>query len=527
MIALKSLENFISSFAPISRINYLILDENGEMVFSTESTKLFKLSENVLQKFFNHIKDKKVFRYSDLNAYEFLCGIPIKNGNKVLGGLVAFGKNSHRFLGDKSDKNAKDYHAVEMERFLSSVTSLIEDKLIIDEEVKDMAQELNNNFEDLHLYGSISSKIKTEGFSSKLLHNLISDLMENMRVDATFTTMPERPDLNIWVTKPQVFEGVASPYKLFKKLIQLIPSDAVSLNENYFIINNSQEDPRYKDVFANPYRFLAVHVKHQFKSYGWLGLISFNQKEIFRQGELKLLVSMAEQLAGTITNKELYNDLEEFIINMVRSLVFAIEAKDIYTRGHSERVSKYSMLIGKQFDLDKNDYNALKWASILHDIGKIGIPEAILNKPDRLTHEEYEIIKQHPEKGHEILSPIKQLKFALPGIIYHHEHYDGRGYPRGLRGEDIPINARIIAVADTFDAITSNRAYRKARSPEQALKILEEVSGSQLDRRIVDTFKKVYKEDLKLLRKEKTCPTVQKIVPLSKSQTLKQTVGLS
>jgi HD-GYP domain-containing protein (c-di-GMP phosphodiesterase class II) len=276
----------------------------------------------------------------------------------------------------------------------------------------------------------------------------------------------------------------------------MIPLDLPIVNENFFIINDSRENAQYKALSVDPYRFLTVKVQHQEKFYGWLGLVSFNLNEIFRQGELQLFISLAERLAGVIANSELYENLEQFIVNMVKSLVFAIEAKDLYTRGHSERVSKYSMLMGERLGLDKKEFNNLKWASILHDIGKIGIPESILNKPDRLTDAEYAIIKKHPVKGTEILQPMEQLTGSIPGIFHHHERYDGGGYPQGLKGEEIPLISRIIAVADTFDAINSTRAYRGSKSSEKALEIMGEVAGSQLDARIVDVFKKVYKEDM-------------------------------
>ena len=498
MIDIKPIKNFLSSIAPVSRINYQILKNNGDMVFSTENVIPIKLPVKELQKLFNYIIDQNNFRYSAINVNDFLCGIPIRNSQSVLGVLVAFGRASYGSRGYEADKYTGDYHAVEMESFLSSLTTLIEDNLSAHEEIEDMALELEQSFEDLHLYGQIASQIKTVKVSAGMLENLIEKLIENMRVDAAFTVIHNWQELNIWLAKPVVFDAIASPYKCFKKLIHLIPPDAISLKEDYFIINDSQEIPQYKDIFADPYRFLAVKIKHNENSYGWLGLVSFQLEEIFRQGELRMLISMAEQLAGVIANTDLYQDLENFIVSMVKSLVFAIEAKDIYTRGHSERVSKYSMLIGERLGLDAKEYNNLKWASILHDIGKIGIPEIILNKPDRLTDAEFEIIKGHPEKGGEILQPIDQLVDSLSGIIHHHERYDGRGYPQGLKGEEIPLIARIIAVADTFDAINSTRAYRETRSPETALKIVEEVAGSQLDSRIVDTFKKVYKEDLKL-----------------------------
>jgi HD-GYP domain-containing protein (c-di-GMP phosphodiesterase class II) len=468
------------------------------MVFSTESGIPIQLPAKEPQKLFNYIIDQKIFRYSAINVNDFLCGIPIRNSQSVLGALVAFGRASYGSPGYEADKYTGDYHAVEMESFLSNLATLIEDNLSAHEEIQDMALELEQSFEDLYLYGQIASQIKTVKVSTRMLKDLIAKLIENIRVDAAFTVIPGRQKLNLWLGNPVVFNSIASPDKCFKKLIHLIPPDAITLKENYFIINDSQKNPQYKDMFADPYRFLAVKIRQNENSYGWLGLVSFNLKEIFRQGELRMLISTAEQLAGVFANTDLYQDLEKFIVSMVKSLVFAIEAKDIYTKGHSERVSKYSMLIGKRLGLDKEESNNLKWASILHDIGKIGIPESILNKPDRLTDAEFDIIKGHSVKGGDILQPIDQLADSLSGIIHHHERYDGGGYPQGLKGEEIPLIARIIAVADTFDAINSTRAYRETRSPEKAFKIIEEVSGSQLDSNIVDTFKKVYKEDLKL-----------------------------
>jgi HD-GYP domain-containing protein (c-di-GMP phosphodiesterase class II) len=147
--------------------------------------------------------------------------------------------------------------------------------------------------------------------------------------------------------------------------------------------------------------------------------------------------------------------------------------------------------MGDELGLSTADRTSLDWASILHDVGKIGIQEGILNKPDRLTAEEFDVIRGHPQKGCTILLPIAQLAQALPGILHHHERYDGGGYPQGLAGEAIPAIARIIAVADTFDAISSNRAYRLAKPKEKALEIVKEVAGSQLDPTFVGVFETV------------------------------------
>jgi HD-GYP domain-containing protein (c-di-GMP phosphodiesterase class II) len=137
---------------------------------------------------------------------------------------------------------------------------------------------------------------------------------------------------------------------------------------------------------------------------------------------------------------------------------------------------------------------ALKWASLLHDIGKIGIPEKVLNKPGKLTADEYALIKKHPMKGKTILEPIRHLSQSLTAVAYHHERYNGTGYPKGLKGEQIPLAARIIAVADTFDAITSSRSYSKPKLPREAMLVLDQVSGTQLDARLVNIFKTVYRQ---------------------------------
>ena len=209
---------------------------------------------------------------------------------------------------------------------------------------------------------------------------------------------------------------------------------------------------------------------------------------------------MAEQLAMVIANTDMYDDLEVFVINVVRSLVYAIETKDEYTRGHSERVNRYAMLMATRLRLEEKQSKSLHWASMLHDIGKIGIPETILNKPGALTDAEYRIITSHSNKGCDILKPLEQLSTSLPGVMHHHERYDGQGYPHGLKGEDIPMLGRIIAVADTFDAITSNRAYRPGKTAKEALEIIEKVAGTQLDPDLVDVFKEVIEEDLTIIR---------------------------
>ena len=162
-------------------------------------------------------------------------------------------------------------------------------------------------------------------------------------------------------------------------------------------------------------------------------------------------------------------------------LAGAVDEKDPYTRGHSDRVTRYSLIIAKEMNLPPAFMETLQMSAQLHDVGKIGIEDHILKKPGSLTEEEFEVMKTHTTKGANILRPVTQLAEMLPGIELHHEALDGRGYPYGLKGEQIPLLARVIAVADTFDALTTNRPYQQAHTPEQALEIIKSIAGKRLD----------------------------------------------
>ena len=187
----------------------------------------------------------------------------------------------------------------------------------------------------------------------------------------------------------------------------------------------------------------------------------------------------------------LYIDIKQSYINTVKTIVAAIEANDSYTKGHSERVAELVLAVGKKIKIPERELQKLEYVTFLHDVGKIGISEDILNKPGRLSTEEYEEVKGHSLIGAEILQKIKFLSSKSDIILYHHERYDGSGYPAGLKGDNIPLEARILAIVDTYDAMTTDRPYRSAKTPAQAVQELSQLSGELYDPKLVEVFKSV------------------------------------
>ncbi|MBU1153091.1 GAF domain-containing protein [bacterium] len=251
-------------------------------------------------------------------------------------------------------------------------------------------------------------------------------------------------------------------------------------------IENVQEDPRFcKEIDEKTgYKtknMLCVPLKVKDEIIGVAQVLNSIGRDKFSDEDLKIFEGIAHQAAVGIQNARLYQELQDFFIGTIKALAQAIEAKDPYTRGHSERVTTISLVIGKELGLPSEDLDTLKIAGLLHDIGKIGIDEAILTKSSKLTNEEFEVIKTHPNKGAEIVLHIKRLKNMIEGIQHHHEKFNGQGYPGNLTGEKIPLFARIIAVADAFDAMTSNRSYRNAMEREKAIEEVKNNIGSQFD----------------------------------------------
>ena len=273
----------------------------------------------------------------------------------------------------------------------------------------------------------------------------------------------------------------------------------VASTGKYIFVENIETDVRFlrpndEERYVSK-SFISVPLKIKTKVIGVLTINSPKNKKQFNDRDLKLITILADQAAMRLDNIELFNNLQSFYFEMVQTLARAIDAKDAYTYDHADRARKYAKEIAIKMNLPYTIVRNIEYAALMHDIGKIGIADNILLKKEKLTEKESKILRTHPTIGYKILAPVKFLAPVAPMVLYHQEWYDGSGYPEGLAKEEIPLGARIVAVIDAYDAMTSNRPYRKALPIDKAVEELYNGAGKQFDPKIVDTFIEILKEE--------------------------------
>lgn len=272
----------------------------------------------------------------------------------------------------------------------------------------------------------------------------------------------------------------------------------IATNAKPLIINDVSKDPRFFSQVDKSVKFitrsiLGVPLLARGKTIGVIEVLNKRDGREFSNEDLELLTALAANAAISIDNARLFQAVLGGYLDTIRALAAAVDAKDPYTAGHIDRVSAYSMETGKVLQLSEHEMTVLHYGSILHDVGKIGIADAILGKPAPLTREEFEVMSTHAEIGSRMLEGISFLQKARSIARHHHETWDGKGYPDGLAGESIPRDARIVGVVDAFDAMTTDRPYRKALSMEFAMDELRKKAGIQFDPDVVEAFAVVLK----------------------------------
>ncbi len=355
-------------------------------------------------------------------------------------------------------------------------------------DLESMTEELGSRYEELHLVYAVDHHVQAHARRHDVaFHNLLQAAAEHLDADVVAYV---RPSKNICQYATSLSKEIHNLdlvlVEMRGDLFRFIQTSGESA------VINDPADPRRAYIFTDmPYKVMACPVHQEQRVDSLVVLLNHSHKRDFSNSDRKLVEVLAHQLSSLSNTHLLLESMREFNQQLAMTLIEAVEAKDPYTRGHSDRVHHFSMEIGKAMGLPADDLDDLYWGSLLHDVGKIGIPDAVLCKPSRLTKDEYTFIMVHPERSYEILRHVKHLDKAVLGARHHQEMYDGKGYPHGLKGENIPLHGRIIAVADTYDSITSSRAYRAGRSHEVAMKEIERVSGTQLDPSIVEVFKRI------------------------------------
>ena len=393
---------------------------------------------------------------------------------------------------DPAPYEAEPARLDELAEALTDMLNTVGEELNRRIEMDMMTEELGARYEELHLIYNVDQHIKAHGSDyQQIFQGLLDSTAQHLNVDVVSFVLPyEERSLHSTSLSQPIHNLDLVLVEMRGDLFRFVQASGQTL------VLNREDDPRRAYVFTDmPYKVLACPVIAGTKVDGMIVLLNHSNKADFTNSDRKLAEVLANQLSSLSKSYMLVSRLQDFNEQIARSLIEAVEAKDPYTRGHSDRVNFISLEIGKGMELTAAELDELQWGSLLHDVGKIGIPDAILCKPSGLTLDEYTFIKVHPERSYDILKHMKQLEMAATAARHHQEQYDGMGYPHGLRGERIPLLSRIIAVADTYDSITSSRAYRAGRTHETAMRELERVTGKQLDPSIVKIFVGIVGQD--------------------------------
>jgi HD-GYP domain-containing protein (c-di-GMP phosphodiesterase class II) len=359
-------------------------------------------------------------------------------------------------------------------------------------ELDSLSGQLANTYEELSLIYQLSSGMRVNRRANDFFKQACLDVLEVMNVQGMGVALAGE---HARCQDPVLYGPLSLPPGTVRRLAEeLMP--VLCQRKSPLLINDLAKDKTFHWLGEHAHHLLAVPLQRQDLVLGCLFAIDKNSGD-FDSQDSKLLNSIANESAIYLENSMLFEDVHGLMMGLLHSLTSAVDAKDAYTCGHSERVAALAKQLTVEAGLSDTLAERIYMAGLLHDVGKIGVPESVLQKAGRLTPEEFEQMKRHPAIGARILQDIKQISDMIPGVLHHHERYDGNGYPGKLSGENIPIMGRIICLADCFDAMTSNRTYRKALPLEVALAEIRRCSGTQFDPVLTESFLKIGIEKLR------------------------------
>jgi putative nucleotidyltransferase with HDIG domain len=357
-------------------------------------------------------------------------------------------------------------------------------------ELANVTEQLSSVYEELSLLSRISSGMRFSQKPQTFLETVAREVQQIGNFRAVLVALTRRAD------EPAELEfedgavvvgdcGLDAP-ALFKALHEPV-HDALSVGETQ-VHNEIAPDCDWAKWSDRLRRFVCVPLMRDHRPLGVLLAVDKNDATEFSSVDLKLLNNVGNQCSIFLENAALYHDMQDLFMGVLHALTRSIDAKDAYTRGHSQRVAELSRALARRIGLSDEQCERVYLSGLLHDIGKIGVPEAVLTKPGRLTADEFAAIRKHPAIGAQILGNIRQLQDIIPGVLSHHERWDGHGYPHALAGDDIPLMGRIICVVDSFDAMKSTRTYRPALPLATVLQEIMRCAGSQFDPALARVF---------------------------------------
>jgi HD-GYP domain-containing protein (c-di-GMP phosphodiesterase class II) len=390
----------------------------------------------------------------------------------------------------------------------------------LENEIASVVQDMQEKVRQLELLNGFSSLMNSTLDTSEVREKALEATCQLLRCEtASLYLVDQKTGELYWES------ALGEAGKELQKSVRLPINDRsiagyVAMTGEPLIVNDVQNDPRHsrnlskasqKDAGKNSFvsrTMVCVPVTSKDRIVGVLQALnklpgihggpertSRYQWPVFFDEEMKLLQTLSHQVAIAIENAKLYSEIKKNFYETVEALAEAIEKKDRYTGGHTKRVVYYSMCIAKYMNLTPEQLERIRLGAVLHDVGKIGIEDKILKKQAPLDKDEWEVMQKHPEIGFDIMSRVEGLKDVVGAMRYHHERWDGKGYPLGLKGEEIPMIARVVSVADTYDAMVSTRPYRKGLDPKIAFDEIEKHSGTQFDPTVVKAFIQAFKNE--------------------------------
>ncbi|OGF44806.1 MAG: hypothetical protein A2452_08800 [Candidatus Firestonebacteria bacterium RIFOXYC2_FULL_39_67] len=402
--------------------------------------------------------------------------VPLRISSKVIGVIELMNKMPRkRFIKEDLDL---------LESLAGQICLIIQNAQLVEDSKR--------KIEELSTLISVSTIINSTLDLNKLLNEIMEAAAKLLRAETStiFLIDQEKQELYFEVVTGKSKNNISNTIRI--PMSEGIAGWVARTGQS-LLVPDVSKDARFYHTVDEKSKFqtksiVAVPLRVKGKIIGVIEVLNKFDGTSFLPYELELLEALSDQSAVAIDNAVVHKEFQELFLDTIMTLARAIESKDSYTGGHIDRIENYSMAIASELSLTPEEKERIRWAALFHDIGKIGVNEAILQKPGKLTDAEYEEIKKHPQMGADIMMPIKQFKYIIPGILHHQERWDGKGYPNKLKNTEISIDGRIIGVADTFDAMTSDRPYRKGLPKDFAIDEIKKCSGTQFDPEVVVAF---------------------------------------